>query len=234
MLARGLEAILSGTGRMTLAGMCAEVERLPAALAAARPDILLLDLTPEVNFGVLSDLRRTVADCKIVLWAHDIPMELAYQALGLGISGILRNTLPADTLVACLEQVRSGGLWYEKSLTDRLFSARRVVLTKRESQLVDLLSQGMKNREIASALFISEGTVKVYLSRLFHKVGVKDRLELALFGLKNLTAHGGAEKTPRGRAGGAHGLRSLVLAKERRPAPVRTLPEGGSRPRPSA
>src|SRR5579885_3139748 len=83
---------------MTLAGMCAEVERLPAALAAARPDILLLDLTPEVNFGVLSDLRRTVADCKIVLWAHDIPMELAYQALGLGISGILRNTLPADTL----------------------------------------------------------------------------------------------------------------------------------------
>jgi hypothetical protein len=51
---------------------------------------------------------------------------------------------------------------------------------------VTLLSQGMKNKEIATALNISEGTVKVYLSRLFQKLGVKDRFELALYGLKNL------------------------------------------------
>jgi DNA-binding CsgD family transcriptional regulator len=61
-----------------------------------------------------------------------------------------------------------------------------VSLTKRESQLVSLLSQGLKNKEIASTLTISEGTVKVYLSRLFQKVGVKDRFELALYGLRNL------------------------------------------------
>jgi len=56
-----------------------------------------------------------------------------------------------------------------------------------KGKLVSLLSQGLKNKEIASTLMISEGTVKVYLSRLFQKVGVKDRFELALFGLKNLT-----------------------------------------------
>ena len=55
---------------------------------------------------------------------------------------------------------------------------------------MSLLSQGLKNKEIATALNISEGTVKVYLSRLFQKLGVKDRFELALYGLKNLTPGG--------------------------------------------
>jgi DNA-binding CsgD family transcriptional regulator len=88
-----------------------------------------------------------------------------------------------------------------------------VALTRREGQLISLLSQGLKNKEIATALNISEGTVKVYLSRLFQKVGVKDRFELALFGLKNLTAAQGAamEKPAQPPLGRTPGLRSLVL-----------------------
>jgi hypothetical protein len=73
----------------------------------------------------------------------------------------------------------------------------------------------LKNKEIATTLMISEGTVKVYLSRLFQKVGVKDRFELALFGLKNLTT-GQLPSTDKGARGGASpmpGLRSLVLEK---------------------
>src|SRR5450432_2214071 len=65
-------------------------------------------------------------------------------------------------------------------------SASRYSQTRSEGQLVTLLAQGLKNKEIATALNISEGTVKVYLSRLFQKLGVKDRFELALYGLKNL------------------------------------------------
>ena len=74
-----------------------------------------------------------------------------------------------------------------------------------QGQLVSLLSQGLKNKEIATTLMISEGTVKVYLSRLFQKVGVKDRFELALFGLKNLTTGDGpaAKGSPSGRNAGA-------------------------------
>ena len=66
-------------------------------------------------------------------------------------------------------------------------TARSYSLTPRQGQLVALLTQGLKNKEIASKLNISEGTVKVYMSRMFQKLGVKDRLELALYGLKNLT-----------------------------------------------
>jgi DNA-binding CsgD family transcriptional regulator len=65
-----------------------------------------------------------------------------------------------------------------------------IPLTRREGQLVMLLSQGLKNKEISAALSISEGTVKVYLSRLFQKVGAKDRFELALYGLRNFRSMG--------------------------------------------
>jgi DNA-binding CsgD family transcriptional regulator len=125
--------------------------------------------------------------------------------------------------VKCLQKVQAGELWFEKALTDSFLCARRVALTQREGQLVSLLSQGLKNKEIATTLMISEGTVKVYLSRLFQKVGVKDRFELALFGLKNLTT-GQIPVGDKGhRASAMPGLRSLVLERpaERVEAPAR-------------
>src|SRR5271170_8403815 len=74
----------------------------------------------------------------------------------------------------------------EGSLTMNLLHNRPVSLSKRQSELVGLLTQGLKNKEIAAALGISEGTVKAYLTTLFEKVGAKDRFELALFGMRNL------------------------------------------------
>jgi DNA-binding CsgD family transcriptional regulator len=132
--------------------------------------------------------------------------------------------------VKCLQKVNAGELWFEKALTDSFLCARRVALTQREGQLVSLLSQGLKNKEIATMLTISEGTVKVYLSRLFQKVGVKDRFELALFGLKNLTTGQlpVGEKGQRLGPGAMPGLRSLVL--ERSPDRVEPLRFTPTRP----
>ena len=123
----------------------------------------------------------------------------------------------------CLQKVQAGELWFEKALTDSFLCARRVALTQREGQLVSLLSQGLKNKEIATTLMISEGTVKVYLSRLFQKVGVKDRFELALFGLKNLTTGQIPVGDKSHRPSAMPGLRSLVLDRpvERAEAPAR-------------
>jgi hypothetical protein len=86
--------------------------------------------------------------------------------------------------------------------------------------LVTLLSQGLKNKEIATVLCVSENTVKVYLSRLFQKVGVKDRFELALYGLRNVAAGQGRLDQPVQQYRGLQdqlgappiqGLRSLLL-----------------------
>ena len=177
------------------------------------PDLVLMDLTAEITFAVLSDMKHAMNRSRIVLWVNSISTELAFQAMGLGVRGILRKTLPTELQVKCLQKVQAGELWFEKALTDSFLCARRVALTQREGQLVSLLSQGLKNKEIATTLMISEGTVKVYLSRLFQKVGVKDRFELALFGLKNLTTGQlpVGEKGQRLGASSMPGLRSLVL-----------------------
>jgi DNA-binding NarL/FixJ family response regulator len=192
ILAEGLARILAGADALDLVSFCPRIDDLRSQMESHQPDLLLVDLSAGITFGVLSGLHEVAAQAKIILWVHSISTELALQAMSLGVRGILRKTLPTETLLRCLTRVNEGELWFEKALTDSIMSARRYSLTRREGQLVSLLSQGLKNKEIATALNISEGTVKVYLSRLFQKLGVKDRFELALYGLKNLTPGGGA------------------------------------------
>jgi DNA-binding NarL/FixJ family response regulator len=189
ILAEGLNRVLSAAGGLDLVAWCPRVESLRELLEQHHPDLLLVDLTSEVTFAVLSSLHEIACEARIVLWVHSISTELAMQAMSLGVRGILRKTLPVETLIRCLQRVNEGELWFEKALTDSLMTARRYTLTRREGQLVTLLTQGLKNKEIATELHISEGTVKVYMSRLFQKLDVKDRFELALYGLRNL-AHG--------------------------------------------
>jgi DNA-binding NarL/FixJ family response regulator len=221
VLARGFSAVLASAPGFDDAAVCqSPSELMERALSEERPDVLLIDLTPDVTFGLLTQLRRELPQCRIVLWVRTISTELAYQAMELGIRGILRKTLPAELLIKCLAKVSEGELWFDKGLTASFLSAKMVTLTKRESQLVSLLSQGLKNKEIAATLSISEGTVKVYLSRLFQKVGVKDRFELALYGLRNLQnmsgefgAIGASDAEGARTQAGSQWLRSLVVEK---------------------
>ncbi len=213
ILARGIESLLQRVDNFELLPTCCGVTALMESLArGASPDVVLLDLTPEVTFEVMSDLKYGARSAKVVLWAKAISPELAFQALGLGIRGVLRKQLPPELQVRCLEKVHAGELWFEKALTDSFLSSRRVTLTRRESQLVGLLTQGMKNKEIAQAMNLSDGSVKIYLSRLFEKTGVKDRFELALFGLKNMAPQP-SEESQTGQPGkpSSPAVRSLIF-----------------------
>jgi DNA-binding NarL/FixJ family response regulator len=169
-------------------GVASSTDNLAVKMTIEKLDILFLDLTSGMSFELLRELKRKAESCKVLLWVNGISTELALQAMGLGVSGIVRKTLPAETLMECLRKVGQGELWFEKTLTDSMLSARKVSLTRREGQLITLLTQGLKNKEIATVLCVSENTVKVYLSRLFQKVGVKDRFDLALYGLRNVAA----------------------------------------------
>lgn len=184
ILARGVQEVLSRSGRFDMLPASTTARELMEEAGRSSPDLLLLDLTPEITFELLGELRRTQPHVRVVLWVSSIAPEVALDAMALGVRGILRKSLPTEVQVRCLERVAAGNLWFEKSLTDRLLMTRPASLTPREDQLVSLLSQGMKNKGIATALGITEGAVKVYLSRLYDKIGVKDRFELALYGLK--------------------------------------------------
>jgi DNA-binding NarL/FixJ family response regulator len=204
VLARGLREILAHEDGLELLDHAPNGEKLLESIAIRPPDLLFLDLTSDFTLDFLTSVHRAAPLAKIVLWVHFISTEMALQAMGLGVRGILSKTLAPEILAGGLRKIHGGELWFEKALTDSLLTARRYTLTRREGQIVSLVAQGLKNKELGVALNISEGTVKVYLSRLFKKLGLKDRFELALFGLKNLTAGYSSQgtATPVQRAGG--------------------------------
>src|SRR5499427_4894169 len=138
ILARGLESVLRQVEGFELLPICTSVAGVMEQVGRGVPDLVLLDLTQEVTFAVLSDMKHAMMSCKIVLWVNSISTELAFQAMGLGVRGILRKTLPMDLQIKCLQKVQAGELWFEKSLTDTFLRARRVALTQREGQLVTL------------------------------------------------------------------------------------------------
>jgi DNA-binding NarL/FixJ family response regulator len=187
VLASGACYLLRQDTDLEVDSVCTEAAILPSAVVERKPDILLLDVSPDIHLALLSHIRKNSPDCRIVLWARDVPHELAYQAMELGVRGILHRRLPGSQLIHCLRKVARNDVWFDEITTSGFFN-RTVTLTPREGQLITLLAQGLRNKEIAYLLSLSEGTVKVYMSRLFDKVGVKDRFELALYGLRNLTA----------------------------------------------
>jgi DNA-binding NarL/FixJ family response regulator len=206
-LRAGLEAVILRSPGLELLPHSSESPSDIAAAIAQKPDIVLVDVTAAVNYGVLLGMTQALRNVKVLLWVNEITLELAFQAMGLGVRGVLRKTLPAAQQVESIQRVAAGELWFEKTLTDRFMRAKKVKLSRREGQLICLLAHGMTNAEIGYQLGITEGTVKVYFSRLFEKVGVQGRLELALYGIRNLTPD--QRQPPPG--SDMPGLRSLVI-----------------------
>jgi len=210
ILAKGLERLIATDPALELDAYCSNVAMLKERLAHGKPDLAVVDLTPKITCTVLHELQSLVPNCKLILWTTSVAADFALRALDIGIRGILRKTLPLEAHRQCLHRVYSGELWFEKSLTDSFRAARRISLTQRESQLVAMLARGLKNKEISSELGITEGTVKVYLSHLFQKSGAKDRFDLAIQGLKNLSVAGISSE-------GQGGLRTLIMDQVCRP-----------------
>jgi DNA-binding NarL/FixJ family response regulator len=202
---------------------------LIAEIQKENPDVVLIETTPDFDWLTLCELKRMCPDTKVVLWVQSISVELAHSTKALGVRGILRKDSPTELLVRCLRNVSEGEVWFEKALLDSLLWGKTVRLSPREGQLLRLVSQGLSNKEVAFRLGIAEGTVKVYFSKLFRKVGVSDRYELALYGLRNLVPGVGEapNHTSKGeRPAGLLLLRNQVHQSEGRPAhrePVRAL-----------
>lgn len=162
------------------------------ALKRQQPKVILIGQTAglKVVFQFISDVRSTSSTCQPILWVNDLAEIDCFRALQLGARGILKKTLPVESLVECLRSVGRGDVWIEGSLSDQVVGAldRRSAprLTPREKEIVHHVCGGLKNKEIAEALRITAGTVKVHLMHIFEKTGVKDRFELAVHGRRML------------------------------------------------
>ena len=201
MLSAGLEKTLAATEGFRLAAVCTDLSRLVGELHRTDATLALIELTHEVTLPVLKDILHDSRGVPVILWVDQVSAEFASQVIGAGVRGILRKTLSLEMHLECFRKVSQGELGLEKFLSDELLSSQRVALTPRERQMMGLVAQGLRNKEIAYSLGVTEGTVKVYLSRLFQKVGASDRLDLALFALRNLAATGTFDSPVRRPAG---------------------------------
>jgi two-component system nitrate/nitrite response regulator NarL len=178
VLARGFQEILS-TGGIEVTSAS---DPAGDVLHSANQELVLLDLTGEFTFETLADAHRRMPGCNLVIRVGPMSRELIFQALEYGVRGILPVQLSPEMLIQSLQRIAKGEMVIE--VTDSGFDPvgeKRISFSERERQVVELLAQGLKNKEIAAAMNLAEGTVKVYLSRLFKKTKVRDRFELMIY-----------------------------------------------------
>jgi two-component system nitrate/nitrite response regulator NarL len=188
MIRTAIEVLLRGTDYEIVgtAGTGAETLRL---LGEVKPDVLLLDLQMPSGGGmeVLRRAKALESEVRIVLLTAAIDDGSLMEAKALGVDGmVLKNSDPAF-LLECLDRIGAGGTWIDdelaqraQELSDTLGGSGRPALAPRERELVRCVRQGLRNREIAEQLGVTEGTVKVYLHAVFEKLGVSSRTELAI------------------------------------------------------
>jgi DNA-binding NarL/FixJ family response regulator len=211
VLARGFEALTAEHDDLEAVSIDGDIPQLIRTVEERSPEVVLLDTPDQVDFGVITQLGRNFPECPLVLWVFQLSVEMAHHAKAMGVRGVVRKEVADQFLVRCLRQVAAGDIWFDRALLNSMLQVREVRLSPRERQLMRLIAQGLSNKEVASQLMISEGTVKVYLAKLFRKVGVHDRYELAMHGLRSL---GLAASQPDGAAAGPGAFTSSLILTE--------------------
>ena len=192
----GLRKLLDAEDDISIVGEASTGTQCIQLLGKLRPDILLLDLRMPDKDGlaVLEEVNFDSLPTRvIVLTATEDDREVV-RAVRMGARGIVLKDSATDLLIKSIRTVYSGEIWLDKKKTSDVIEAfkksaesgprrDKPLLSDREKEIVGLVAQGFRNREIGEKLFISEQTVKNHLHNIFDKLGVSDRLELALYSL---------------------------------------------------
>jgi len=198
MLREGLRKILSMEDDLEVVADTEDARKAALIVAQTRPDVLLLDIRMPGTGGleVIGPVHEACPVTKVLILTASDDRRDHVAALSQGARGIIMKDSAADTLVTAIRAVHEGEAWVDREITGTLLEelahrggpaqqggGGQQPLTARESEVVDLVISGCRNREIAERLSISEKTVKAHLSNIFAKLGVRDRLELAIYAL---------------------------------------------------
>jgi two-component system nitrate/nitrite response regulator NarL len=184
----GFRSLLSDHPEFRLEAEETSLAHGAAAVRALRPVLLIIDKA----FGVhavmewVRGLREIDPHTRAIVWGVAMTEAESLRFLQVGAAGVVRKTAGLPALLQCLRTVAAGSTWMETALLagGDVSPRGRAALTSRERQVMELVERGMKNKEIAGALGIQTGTVKIHLKHIFEKTGVRGRYGLALSGLK--------------------------------------------------
>jgi DNA-binding NarL/FixJ family response regulator len=199
----GLRKLLSLEDDFEVVGEASHGREVLDRLQELDPDILLLDLKmPQMDgLDALQVLQQSNSRTKVIVLTASEDKNEFVQAMKLGCSGIVLKQTAPELIVKSIRKVNGGEIWLDSHTTAavmRQFASpndvsgpatggtkprERSPLSQREREIVQLVAQGFKNKEMAEKMFISEQTVKNHLHNIFDKLGVSDRLELALYAI---------------------------------------------------
>jgi len=197
----GMRTLLSLEPDLTVVGEAGDGQEALAVALQQQPDVILMDIRmPRMN-GVEATraVRQALSGTKVLILTTFDDDELVMDALMEGASGYLTKDLPAEEIAAAVRKVQSGGVIMPPPIAAKVVAelGRRVSsapasapvtlgdLTEREVEVLRLLGQGYSNKEIAEALFITEGTAKNHVSSVIDKLGLRDRTQAALWAVRH-------------------------------------------------
>ena len=189
----GLENLFRQEADFKVLGRCVNGEEALRAVREYRPDVLILDIRMFRMDGlaVLREMKKEGLSTRVVLLTVALDEDQVVEAIRLGVSGVVLKDMAPRLLVQCVRKVHAGEQWLERQSFGRAMErmlrreagAREIagILTPREIEIVRMAATGLRNKQIAEKLFISEGTAKIHLHNIYEKLGLSDRLELARY-----------------------------------------------------
>lgn len=189
-----VSALIGTQKEFRLTGCCTSSQDAHSIITKEVPDVLLLDLqhSGQGALDLLRELPSINTKIHAVGLADAENREMIVEAMRMGARGFLLKQASTDLFLKCVRKVHAGEIWLDGRFAEAVLNAfgsyspenkadGKNEISVREMEVIGLVVQGYKNKDIADKLFISEKTVKNHLSAIFHKVGVTDRLELTLY-----------------------------------------------------
>jgi len=193
----GLCRLLEAEGDITVVGEAGTGKTCLALVEELKPDMLILDLSmpDQGGLAVLSELGGAESRVRTIILTASEDERDYVESVRRGARGIVLKAAATERLLEGIRKVYQGEVWIDQRVAAEVMKAMsqpggprasrggRDLITPREKEIVALVTQGLRNKEIAEKLSISEQTVKNHLQNIYDKLGVSDRLELALYSL---------------------------------------------------
>ena len=199
----GLRMLIESHPGMRVVGEAGNDDDALALVAEQQPEIVVIDfdLDSASGLALLAELRQIAPRSPVLVLTGLHDNETHRRALRLGAMGLVMTTDEAEVLLKAIQRVHAGEIWISPQMLGQVLhdclttgpppaaleseSAKIAALTPREREVLALIADGLKNRQIADRLFISETTVRHHLTSIFGKLGVADRLALVLYAFRH-------------------------------------------------
>lgn len=193
----GLSKIIALEEDIQLVAHAESVEQLLISLERTPADVVLVEGELLTAGTRVAELRRVAPDAKFIVQCVAANEEQTVKLFRHGIQGIISRSISPDLLLRCVRRIAAGETWIDNEALNWILKAYRVQgaelanprtqvhLSPRQKAVITYVTRGMRNKEIAYEMGTSEQVIKNHLNKLFHKLGVEDRIELALFCIQN-------------------------------------------------